>query len=112
MTQPVIRTPLLQVLLSPGRTIGCVDVQCIEFGPGQKSPLHLHPYPVMGNVLRGSVLFAPEGQRAKTLQAGDAFYEPANTRILHFDNASETEPMAFVAAYLLRNADEAKLEIL
>ena len=31
------------------------------------------------------------------LAAGSAVYEPADTVMLHFDNASETEPLRFIA---------------
>jgi hypothetical protein len=40
------------------------------------------------------------------LKAGDAFYEPADTPILHFDNYSEKEPMKFIAYYLTNGEDE------
>lgn len=39
--------------------------------------------------------------QAKTLHAGDAFYEPVNKRILHFDNISSSENAEFVAFYVL-----------
>ena len=42
-------------------------------------------------------------QAQKTLHAGDAFYEPANRKILKFD--SKGAPATFVAYYLL-GADE------
>jgi hypothetical protein len=35
------------------------------------------------------------------LPEGSAFYEPADTVILRFDNASATEPLVFIANYLL-----------
>ena len=46
------------------------------------------------------VTFQVEGEPVKTLHAGDAFYEPANHPISHFDNASSTEGLKFVAFYL------------
>jgi quercetin dioxygenase-like cupin family protein len=63
---------------------------------------------VTGYIAEGSVIFQVEGEAAKTLKAGDAFFEPANTRIVHFDNASATQPMAFIAFYLL-GEDEREL---
>ena len=42
-----------------------------------------------------------EGQPVQELPQGSAFYGPADTVILGFDNASATEPMTFIAYYLL-----------
>lgn len=39
----------------------------------------------------GNDYFQIDGQPARTLMTGDAFYEPANAKILHFDNASEQD---------------------
>ena len=46
-------------------------------------------------------LLQVEGETPQVLHAGQAFYEPAMTRILHFDNHSDTRPLLFVAFYLL-----------
>lgn len=48
----------------------------------------------------------------KTLKAGDAFFEPANTKILHFDNASAIEPMTFIAFYLLGKGEDELIRML
>ena len=42
-----------------------------------------------------------EGEPEQILPAGSAFYEPADTIIANFGNASDIEPTAFVAFYLL-----------
>lgn len=47
------------------------------------------------------IFFQVDGEPAKTLQQGDAFLEPANRKMLHFDNASQTDPATFIAVYLL-----------
>lgn len=90
----------------PTRNVSSVDVREINFGPKQKTGRHQHPIPVMGYIVSGTVLFEVEGQSAKVLHAGDAFYEPANTTIAHFDNQSDTEPLKFVAYYLLNGETE------
>ncbi len=46
------------------------------------------------------------------LSAGSAFFEPADTRVLHFDNASTREPATFIAHYLLAEGDERLIEML
>ncbi|MBB6127844.1 cupin domain-containing protein [Mucilaginibacter lappiensis] len=90
----------------PARNVSSVDVREITFKPKQKTGRHLHPIPVMGYIVSGTVLFEAEGQSARVLHAGDAFYEPANTPIAHFDNQSDTEPLKFVAYYLLNGETE------
>lgn len=82
------------------QTISTVKIVEIEFPAGQKAPLHKHPCPVIGSIVEGKCLVQVEGEPAKILNAGDAFYEPADTPIVHFDNYSETEPMKFIAYYL------------
>jgi quercetin dioxygenase-like cupin family protein len=49
----------------------------------------------------GEIYFQIEGAAGRPLRPGDAFFEPANTRILHFDNASGGEGASFIAFYLL-----------
>jgi quercetin dioxygenase-like cupin family protein len=90
----------------PVRNVSSVDVREINFSPNQKTGRHQHPIPVMGYIVSGTVLFEVEGQPLKILHAGDAFYEPANTTIAHFDNQSGTEPLKFVAYYLLNGETE------
>jgi quercetin dioxygenase-like cupin family protein len=101
----IIRKKILLAQL-PARTVSSVDVREINFGPKQKTGRHQHPIPVMGYVVSGTVLFELEGQPAKVLHTGDAFYEPANTTIVHFDNQSDTESLKFVAYYLLNGETE------
>jgi hypothetical protein len=42
----------------------------------------------------------------QNLPAGSAFYEPADANIANFGNASDSEPMTFVAFYLLDGEQE------
>ena len=67
-----------------------------EWGAGKP----LHPCPVVGYIVSGKVLFQVEGDEKKILNQGEAFYEPKNKTILHFDNASEEETLVFIAFYL------------
>ena len=78
----------------------------IELAPGQRTGLHFHPCPVVGCVLAGEIRFQVEGEAERTLQVGDAFFEPANTQIANFDNNSDSEAAAFVAFYLLPEGEE------
>lgn len=108
----ITRTVLLEALLDPTKLTGRVEVQRIDLGPGQASPPHLHPCPVLGLVLKGAVRFQLEGGPERILRAGEAFYEPAGVAVPHFDNASGTEGMSFVAFYLMDRNGEEKVRIL
>ena len=67
---------------------------------------HLHPCPVVGYIVSGKVLFQVDGEEKKILNSGEAFYEPKNKTILHFDNASAEEPLVFIAFYLKEAGEE------
>lgn len=89
------------------RTVTHVDAREIVFQPGQRTGRHSHPCPVVGYIAEGTALFQSEGEaEPQTLTSGSAFYEPANTVIVRFDNASATEPMKFIAYYLLNGEQE------
>ena len=53
----------------------------VTFEPGQAGKPHRHAGPVFGYVLEGEYEWAIDDQAAKTLKAGDTFYEP--TGCLH-----------------------------
>jgi quercetin dioxygenase-like cupin family protein len=106
MTQSIIREPLLTAMLAAGTAVERVEVARIELGPAQQTGLHFHPCPVAGTVVSGTIRFQVEGEEERTLQAGDAFFEPANTRIANFDNQSDDETAMFVAFYLLPEGEE------
>ena len=93
------------------RKITSVQAHEIHFAPGQKGGLHFHPCPVTGYIIEGTAMLQVEGEAEQVLPAGSAFFEPADARILHFDNHSETEPMIFVAFYLL-NGEQQLIEML
>ena len=106
MTQLSIqRKQLLKAALSGGN-ISAVDVREIRFEPGQETGRHLHPCPVFGYIAEGTAVVEVEGRPAQTLPAGAAFHEPAETVIARFDNASQTEPMTFIAFYLLNGEQD------
>lgn len=102
---PIVRKQLMLAQFS-SRLISKVDIREISLAPGQKGPLHKHPCPVVGYIVSGTVLFQIKGEPAKTLKAGDPFYEPANTVVTHFDNASSTAPTKFVLNYLMDKEKE------
>ena len=81
-----------------------IEAYRVTLRPGQKSGDHVHPGGVIGCVLNGEVLFAPQSQEQRRLGPGDAFFEPPGVPIAHFDNASETATTIFIAFYPLAGA--------
>jgi len=98
--QSITRKPLLKVLLGD-RNVNSVDIREIRFAPGQQTTRHLHPCTVVGYIAEGTAVLEIEGQPPQTLPAGSAFHEPAGTVIADFRNASDSEPLTFIAFYLL-----------
>jgi quercetin dioxygenase-like cupin family protein len=98
------RTHLLTAIIDGQKTVDRVEVMEIQFPAHQQAGLHLHPCPVVRCVTAGTILFQVEGRDAQVLKTGDAFFEPANTRIIHFDNPADA-PATFVAYYLLSKDD-------
>jgi len=89
----IIRKPLLNVTLN-SKIVTSVDVGEIAFAASQKTGLHKHPCPVIGFVVEGTAVLEVQGQPAQQLPAGSSFYEPADTVIARFDNASSQAPMS------------------
>jgi quercetin dioxygenase-like cupin family protein len=108
----IYRRPLLSAIIDGNKSIDRVEIKKIAFEPGQQSGLHRHPCPVVGYVAKGSIRFQVDGEPERTLKEGDAFFEPANTTILHFDNASTGAPATFIAFYLVGPADRELIEML
>jgi quercetin dioxygenase-like cupin family protein len=98
------RKDLLNAIVN--QKVSVVEIKEVNMTGGQEAPKHLHPCPVVGYVLSGRVLFQIEGEESKILKEGDAFYEPKNKTILHFDNASKDKPLTFVAFYLKEQHEE------
>ena len=107
----IVRQPLLTAALRGGKMVERVEAKRIDFAGRQRTGLHRHPCPVVGYLARGTIVFQIDGQPERTLQAGEAFYEPAFARIVRFDNATD-QPATFVAYYLLGQDDHALIEML
>ncbi|UFH57851.1 cupin domain-containing protein [Spirosoma sp. KNUC1025] len=105
----LLRKDLLQVLLTQ-QPLSQIEVKQVTMPVGQTAPKHTHPCPVVGYVASGSVLFQIEGEEKRVIQRGEAFYEPKDKVILHFDNDSAHEPLTFIAVYL-KQADEGLIQL-
>ncbi|HTJ28849.1 MAG TPA: cupin domain-containing protein [Acidobacteriaceae bacterium] len=106
----ILRKELLKTALN-GHNVTDVDIREITLAPGQQSGRHFHPCAVVGYIAAGSAQMQIEGQPVQSLPEGSAFYEPAETIITNFGNASDTEPMTFIAVYLL-NGQQNLIEML
>ena len=94
------RRKLLKVELGSKHVSSC-DVREIRLKPGEQGGRHMHPCAVLGYIVEGAAVYQIEGRPAQTLSAGSAFYEPAETIIANFGNASQSGSLTFVAFYLL-----------
>ena len=103
--QVIPRTPLLTAQLGE-KQVTTVEIMEINMQPGQIGGLHLHPCPVTGYIASGTAIYQIEGAPPRILEAGSAFYEPAGVRVAQFGNHSQTEPLKFIAFYLLNGPQE------
>jgi quercetin dioxygenase-like cupin family protein len=74
-----------------------VTVLEVAYAPGGSSAPHSHPCPVIGYVVEGALRVQVQGQAEATFQAGESFYEDPNGVHLVSANASDTEPVRFLA---------------
>ena len=72
----------------------------VNYGPGESSPQHSHPCPVIGNVLKGAYRSQVGGEREAVYKAGEIFYEAPNGVHALSANASQNEPVAFLAYFV------------
>ncbi|MDR4950831.1 cupin domain-containing protein [Chryseobacterium sp. ES2] len=100
----ISRKELLKTALD--QKVKSTEIQEITMAAGQGAPAHLHPCPVLGIINSGEAVFQIEGKEKVVLHEGDAFYEPKNVKILHFDNASAEKPLVFTAIYLKEGNEE------
>ena len=82
----------------------------VTLEPGQESAPHRHPGPVFGYVLEGQYEWAIDDNAAKTLKAGDAFYEPTGCLHRVSKNPSEKNKTR-VLAIVLHPADAREIVI-
>ncbi len=106
----IIRHPLLTAAFAEAATVGRVEVKEIRLAAHQATGTHVHPGPVVGLVTQGAILFQVDGEPPRTIAAGEAFYEPAGARIMHFD--ATDAPATFVAFYLLRDETQPLIDML
>lgn len=72
----------------------------VTYAPGEFSPPHSHPCPVIGYVLEGAVRMKTKGQSEAIYKAGESFYEAPNGTHEISANASSTKPAKFLAYFI------------
>jgi quercetin dioxygenase-like cupin family protein len=70
-----------------------------EFQPGAAVPRHTHPGEEIGYVVEGELTIEIDGQPAKTVKAGEAFFIPPNT--VHAGKNTSKGNTAVVSTYLI-----------
>lgn len=84
----------------PARTHAMTIV--VEFPPGDPGTApHQHPGPAFGYVLDGEVVFELEGEPARVVRAGEAFWEPGGD-VIHYQDGNNRDdiPLRFTVTTL------------
>jgi quercetin dioxygenase-like cupin family protein len=71
----------------------------VDYGPGESSPPHSHPCPVIGYVVEGALRTQVKGGPEAVYRAGQSFYEEPNSVHLVSANASDRESVRFLAYF-------------
>jgi len=72
----------------------------VAYAPGGSSRPHSHPCPVIGYVIAGALRSQVAGGAAAVYRAGESFYEaPGGVHVVSA-NASDREPVRFLAYFL------------
>lgn len=81
-----------------------VNVVEVTYAPGEASPPHSHPCPVIAYVADGEIRSQVEGQAESVFKAGDSFYEAPNGVHAVSGNASQTRPAKLLAIFVCDHA--------
>jgi len=71
----------------------------VNYGPGESSPPHTHPCPVIGYILEGTYRTQVKGEPEAIYKAGETFYEAPNGVHAVSANASQSAPLKFIAFF-------------
>jgi quercetin dioxygenase-like cupin family protein len=72
----------------------------VTYDPGESSPPHSHPCPVIAYVLEGALREKVTGKPETIYKAGESFYEAPNSIHEISANAGQTKPAKFLAYFL------------
>ncbi len=77
-----------------------VNLVEVSYGPGEASPAHSHPCPVIAYVVEGEIRSQVEGQPEAVYKAGESFYEAPNGVHQISANASRNKPAKLLAFFV------------
>src|SRR5215472_3720942 len=71
----------------------------VNYAPGESSPPHTHPCPVICYILEGTYRTQVKGEPEAIYKAGESFYEAPNGVHAVSANASQSAPLRFIAFF-------------
>ena len=77
-----------------------VTVVEVRYDPGESSPPHSHPCPVIAHVIEGTIRTQVKGHPEAIYKAGESFYEAPNGVHVISANASGKKPAKFIAYFV------------
>jgi quercetin dioxygenase-like cupin family protein len=98
-TEAQVRRVLSQALPAMNGRGLRVTVLEVTYGPGGSSRPHRHPCAVVGSVIAGTLRSRVEGEPEALYRAGESFYEAPNGVHLVSANASDRDPVRFLAYF-------------
>jgi quercetin dioxygenase-like cupin family protein len=72
----------------------------VRYSPGESSPPHSHPCPLLAYVIEGAVRVQIKGQPEAIYKAGETLYEAPNGTHEFTENISTTDPARLVAFFV------------
>jgi quercetin dioxygenase-like cupin family protein len=72
----------------------------VKYGPGESSPPHSHPCPLIAHVVEGAFRIQIQGEPEAIYKAGESFYEAPNGVHQVSTNASDKEPARLLAYFV------------
>ena len=82
-----------------GKQLQMTQVE-VRYAPGQASPSHSHPCPVLVRVVEGAVRSKVDDNPETTYKEGETFFEPPNGTHAVSRNASDTAPARILATFV------------
>lgn len=82
-----------------GKQLRIVQVE-VRYTPGQASPSHSHPCPVLARVLEGTIVSKVDDGPETTYKEGETFFEPPNGTHAVSRNGSDKVPARLLATFV------------
>lgn len=106
-----VRTPLATIAIDPAKTVARVEATRVDFAPGQMMPRHKHTVPVVCFVAKGDFLVRIGDAPEQRVSEGKVTYEPPETVVQYFRNASTTAA-ASLNCVSLAGRDDQQLNVM